>query len=354
MAHTSAKLRVALLYNARPDATTSERPNLPDDAYEEFDSDETIGQIAGALAGLGVDVVPVLADRRLPWRLDEGRFDFAFNIAEGEGRRCREAVPAAVCELLGLPCTGSDALTLAVTLDKAVARRVVSPDVPVARGFLAVPGADLGGLADLAYPVLVKPNDEGSSKGIRDNPIATDADGAAARCRWLWERYDCPALVEEFLPGVEVTVGVAGNGADVRVLGMMEIGSSDPAETFVYSLEVKRDWRRRVRYHRPPRLDAATIAELDHLARTAYRLLGCLDLSRMDFRLDAAGRPRFIECNPLPGLNPISGDIVLLSEAKLPYEALVQGVLLDAAVRVAGSREAAASRFGLPVGLPRA
>ncbi len=341
-------MRVALLYNARPEASAAEpRADLPDDAYEEFDSDETIGQIAGALAGLGVEVVPVLADRRLPWRLDEGRFDFAFNIAEGEGRRCREAVPAAVCELLGLPCTGSDALTLAVTLDKAVARRVVSPEVPVARGFLAAPGADLGGLADLAYPVLVKPNDEGSSKGIRDNPVAADADGAAARCRWLWDRYACPALVEEFLPGVEVTVGVAGNGADARVLGMMEIGSSDPDEVFVYSLEVKRDWRRRVRYHRPPRLDAATIAELDHLARTAYRLLGCLDLSRMDFRLDAAGHPRFIECNPLPGLNPVSGDIVLLSEATLPYTALVQGVLLDAAARVAGSREAAAARFGL-------
>lgn len=351
-------MRVALLYNARPPEGPADAPartDLPDDAYEEFDSDETIAHIARAIGGLGVDVVPVLADRRLPWRLDEGGFDFAFNLAEGVGRRCREAVPAAVCELLGLPCTGSDALTLAVTLDKAVARRVVSPEVPVARGFLAAPGADLGGLAGLTYPVLVKPNDEGSSKGIRDNPVAEGPAGAAARCRWLWEHYDCPALVEEFLPGVEVTIGLAGNGADVRVLGMMEIGpaAGDPAgaEAFVYSLEVKRDWRRRVRYDLPPRLDVPTLAELERLATTAYRLLGCLDLSRMDFRLDAAGRPRFIECNPLPGLNPVTGDIVLLSRPTLPYDQLVQGVLVAAMRRVAGSRAAVRARFGVDVGI---
>jgi D-alanine-D-alanine ligase len=69
---------------------------------------------------------PLVADARLPWQLEGGRFDLVFNIAEGRGRRCREAVPAAVCELLGVPFTGSDALTLAVTLDKAMARRVVS------------------------------------------------------------------------------------------------------------------------------------------------------------------------------------------------------------------------------------
>lgn len=340
----SKKLRVALLYNARP---AEVRADLPDDTYEEFDGAETIAKIAAAVEGLGVSVTPVLADRRLPWRLEEGRFDVAFNIAEGEGRRCREAVPAAVCELLGLPYTGSDPLTLAVTLDKAVARRVVSPEVPVARGVLVETDADLDALATLAYPVLVKPNDEGSSKGIRDNPVAADPAAAAARVRWLRDTYGCPALVEEFLPGAEVTVGVAGNGRDARVIGRMEIAPADPDEVFVYSLEVKRDWQRRVRYHVPPRFPAATLAELDRLALAAYRLLGCRDLSRMDFRLDAAGRPRFIECNPLPGLNPETGDVVLLSRATLPYDRLVQGVLEAALLRVAGSPAAVRERFGV-------
>lgn len=328
-------MKVALLYNARPEGAPAGRT---DEAFEEYDSAETIAGVTGALRGLGVEVDPVVADRRLPWRLEEGRHDFAFNIAEGEGRRCREAIPAAVCELLGVPFTGSDALTLAVTLDKAIARRIVSPDVPVARAVLVEGEADEAALAVLRYPVLAKPNDEGSSKGIREDAVAEDLAGAAARCRALRARYGCPVLVEEFLPGAEVTVAVVGNGAEARVLGMMEIapapGDGRDEGPFVYSLEVKRDWRRRVRYHVPPRLDAARLALLERLALTASRLLGCRDIARMDFRLDAAGQPRFIECNPLPGLDPANGDIVILSRSILPYARLVQGILLDAARRV--------------------
>src|SRR5205085_3324242 len=153
-------MRVALLYNARPVEAIS---NVPDDGFEEYDSLETVESIAGALKQLGVEVLAVEADSELPWRLREGRYDFAFNIAEGEGRRCREAIPVAVCELLGIPFTGSDALTLAVTLDKFVARRLVSPDVPVARGALVEREEDERGLRTFAFPVIVKPNDEGSS-----------------------------------------------------------------------------------------------------------------------------------------------------------------------------------------------
>ena len=326
--------KIALLHNERPAVVPG---CLPDDTFEEYDSLETIGQIAEALRGLGVEVEPVLADARLPWRLEEGRYDFAFNIAEGpvgltdRDRRCREAIPAAVCELLGLPFTGSDALTLAVTLDKAMARRVVSGEVPVARAVLLECGAeDLGGLR---YPVIVKPNDEGSSKGIRDGCLAQDAAGAVARARQLRSVYGCPALVEEFLPGAEVTVALAGNWPDVRLLGLMEIAPARPTEAFVYSVDVKRDFERRVVYHVPPRLDAATLDRLRAGALAAWRLLGCRDIARMDFRLDTSGRPCFLECNPLPGLNRDHSDIVILTRDVLPYDRLVQGILLDAAKR---------------------
>jgi hypothetical protein len=123
-------MKLAILYNPRPDADS----DALDDAFEEYAEPKTIAAIADALAEMGVEPIPVIADTEFPWRLKHGGFDFVFNIAEGGGRRCREAVPAAICEFLGLPFTGSDALTLAITLDKAVARRIVSPDVPVARG----------------------------------------------------------------------------------------------------------------------------------------------------------------------------------------------------------------------------
>ena len=323
-------MRIAILHNPSPQCRDA---TMPDDAFEEYDSAETIAAIAAALASLGVEPVPVIADQRLPWRLEEGRFDFVFNIAEGEGRRCREAVPAAVCELLGIPFTGSDALTLAATLDKAVARRIVSPDLPVAGGVLVDEEASEHQLANLRYPVLVKPNDEGSSKGIWRDSICRDCAAAAARCRWLRARYACPVLVEEFLPGMEVTVGVRGNGAVRSVLGLMEIApAEESSEPFLYSIEAKRDWRRHVRYHVPPRLSAKSLEKIHGYALTACQLLGCRDLARIDFRLDREGQAVFLECNPLPGLHPES-DIVLLSQSFLAHEKLVQGVLLDAAQR---------------------
>jgi D-alanine-D-alanine ligase len=328
-------MRVAILHNPRP----AHRPDPDDDAFEEYDEPATIAAISKALAGLRVEPVPVIADAEFPWTLKHGRFDFVFNIAEGAGRRCREAVPAAICEFLGLPYTGPDALTLAAALDKAVARRMVSPEVPVARGVLVDDPADEPALATLPYPVVVKPNDEGSSKGIGRDSLCADPTAAAGRCRWVRERYRCPVLVEEFLPGMEVTAGVRGNGSDAALIGLMEIApAADRREPFLYSLEVKRDFRRQVRYHVPPRLDSAVRETLRSHALDAYRLLGCRDLARIDFRLDAGGRPRFLECNPLPGLNPDSSDIVILARRALPddelaHYRLVQGMLRDAARR---------------------
>src|SRR5262249_30797973 len=150
--------------------------------WEEYDSEDTIQAIVAALAAPGVSPEPVVAGRDLPQRLD-GQFDFVFNIAEGEGRRCREAIPAAVCELLGLPYTGSDPLTLAVTLDRAVARRVVSRDVPVGGA------TNDGDWSSLCYPVIVKPNDEGSSKGIRRHSVCRDRQSAEEQSQWLRTRY---------------------------------------------------------------------------------------------------------------------------------------------------------------------
>lgn len=330
-------MQVAILHNPRPALRSPEEAGAVDDAFEEYDGHETIVAIAQALSAVGVVPIPVPADAEFPWRLKQGGFDFVFNMAEGAGRRCREAVPAAICEFLGLPFTGSDALTLAATLDKAVARRIVSPEVPVARGILVASPADEAALAALNYPVFVKPNDEGSSIGIRRESWCADVNAAIARCAWLRDRYGCPILVEEFLPGAEVTVAVRGNGSSVTLLGQMEIAAAqDNGAPFLYGLEAKRDFRRQVRYHVPPRLPAERLQELGRLALAAYRLLGCRDIARLDFRLDASGQPRFLECNPLPGLNPDTSDLVILCRALTDgptYPGLVQGILRDAAQR---------------------
>jgi D-alanine-D-alanine ligase len=325
-------MKVAVLHNLKPDQVL---PAQPDDAYEEYDAPETIAAICGALAEIAIRPVPLIADRDLPGRLADGAFDFAFNIAEGSGRRCREAVAAALCELIELPYTGSDALTLAAAQDKAMARRIVGHDVPVARGHLVTfDEVDLAALEQLRFPVMVKPNDEGSSKGIGTGSICHSLDATMARCRWLAATYGAPALVEEFLAGPEVTIGLRGNGRDRHVLGIMEIAPVDGlAADFVYDVATKRDWRRRVCYHVPARLPADTLALLESQALTVADRLGCRDLARIDFRLDRDGLPHFIECNPLPGLDPDYGDIVILSRDRVPYAELVQGIIRDAAKR---------------------
>jgi D-alanine-D-alanine ligase len=324
-------MRVAILYNPRPAGPG----DGPDDEFEEYDGPETTAAIASALEAMGVEPVLVAADRAFPAKLERGGFGFVFNIAEGSGRRCREAVPAAVCEFLGLPFTGSDALTLATTLDKWVARRVVSPDVPVAHGVLIEDSGDESQLSQLAYPVVVKPNDEGSSKGIRRQSLCADPEAAVERCQWLRRHYACPVLAEEYLPGMEITAGVRGNGRSATLIGLMEIAPSEAYDggAFLYSLETKRDYLRQVSYHVPPRLSAERLAAVEAYALMAYRLLGCRDFARVDFRLDGTGQPRFLECNPLPGLNPHSSDLVILSRVCLAYEELVQGILRDAVGR---------------------
>jgi D-alanine-D-alanine ligase len=317
------RLKCALLHNRKPEGA--------DEAFEEFDSPATIAAIERALCGLGIDVDPIEADRRMPARLEQGDYKIAFNIAEGRGRRCREAATAAVCELLELPYSGSDALTLAVTLDKSVARRLVSPDVRVAPAILVDQSVE--DLDRLRYPVLVKPNDEGSSKGIREDCVAENAAQALDRARSLQALYHCPVLVEEFLPGPELTVGIVGNGTSAEILAVMEIAPTAADPRFVYSLEVKRDWRRRVQYHIPPRVPRDLLSEVEQAALRSYRLLGCRDFARMDFRADSDGRPCFIECNPLPGLDPDNSDIVILSSQRYTYDQLVQRIFLEAVKR---------------------
>ncbi len=329
-------MKIAILFNERPVVVAGD---LPDDMFEEYDSRETINHIASAIRALGLEVELLEADGLLGQRLQRGKYDMAFNIAEGpvhlvgRERRCRAAIPALACELAGVPHTGSDALTLALTLDKALSRRVVAPAVPIAAAVLLETDADERQLPMLTFPVIVKPNDEGSSKGIGSASIAHSTEAAVRRARWLRATYGCPVLVEEFLPGTEVTVAVKGNAPRVSVLGMMEIAPALPSSAFLYSLAVKRDYRNSVRYHVPPRLPDAVLDTLRGSALTAYQLLGCRDLARLDFRLDATGVPRFIECNPLPGLHPHDSDVVILSRAALSYDALVQGVLIDAARR---------------------
>ncbi len=288
--------------------------HVPDDYQEEYDSPATVEAIAAVLRGMGHDVVELGDGRDMLQQVLAAPPDFVFNIAEGQGvGRSREARVPAVLEMLGIPYTGSDPLTLAVTLDKECAKRLVqSAGVTVARGMVVQPDDDLRSLPKaLPYTAIVKPAWEGSSKGIRGKCVAETAQELVAAVQEQRQGYRQPILVEEFIQGDELTVGVLGNDPP-RILGVMRVLPTQPEERFIYSLEVKRDWRRRVRYECPAKLAPAAYKAVEDAALTAYRALGCRDVSRVDFRL-RDGVPYFLEVNPLPGLNPDTGDIVILA-----------------------------------------
>ncbi|HMP60083.1 MAG TPA: ATP-grasp domain-containing protein [Gemmatales bacterium] len=310
------------------------RPDAPDDLQEEFDSPETIGALAEVLRRRGHEVELLGDGRGLMEKLLQSPPEFVFNLAEGRGAsRSREAWVPSLLEMLGIPFSGSDPLTLAVTLDKPAAKTLVAAaGVAVPAGLVVARAADAARLADPAWQgrkVILKPAWEGSSKGIRGACVVTAGPDLKARLEELRAQYDQPILAEEFIAGEELTVGVVGN-EHPEVVGVLRVVPRQPTSEFVYSLEVKRDYENRVRYESPPQLPEEEVERVRQAALSAFVALGCRDVARLDFRL-REGVPYFLEVNPLPGINPITSDLVILAGLNgWSYERLMDAVL-DAA-----------------------
>jgi D-alanine-D-alanine ligase len=331
-------MKIGITYDLK--ASQPQGPGVPDDAYEEFDSPHTIEAIAAVLRGLG-HVVTLLGDgREFLVNVLREKPDFVFNFAEGHGiSRSREARVPAVLEMLGIPFTGSDPFTMAVTLDKDCAKKLVAlagVAVPFSFALEADAPLDTVPLSQLKYPLVAKPAWEGSSKGIRSKCLVQSAAELPGVIESL--RHDLPQtiLLEEYVHGDELTVGMIGN-ADPHILGVMRVVPNFEVEQFIYSLEIKRDFRRLVTYQCPaPLADDVTHAVVKS-ARTAFRALGCRDVSRIDFRV-RDGVPYFLEVNPLPGLNPDDSDLVIMAGlVGWSYERLVTAIV-NAALDRCGMR----------------
>jgi D-alanine-D-alanine ligase len=315
-------MRIGITYDLKTDTPSAEEPvdRFPDDWQEEFDSPATIEAIADVLTDLGHEVLMLSDGRELLERLLVDPPDFIFNMAEGQGvSRSREARVPGVLEMLGIPYTGSDPLTLAVTLDKDCAKRLIqAAGIAVPKG---VTVEDRGSIYNprssildpqLSFPLIVKPAWEGSSKGIRHSCIVSDAGDLDSAIAEVHQDHRQPVLVEEFIDGDELTVGVFGNDP-AEVLGIMRVLPRRPTQRFIYSLEVKRDFLQRVRYECPAQIPPTSLELVRQAALTVYRALGCRDVARVDFRLRDRV-PYFLEANPLPGLNPKTSDLVIMAQ----------------------------------------
>jgi D-alanine-D-alanine ligase len=314
-----------------------ERGEVPFDRDSEFDTPKTIETLAAGLRAAGHAVHLVEATADLPrWFLTH-RVDLVFNIAEGTHGAHREAQVPAILESLGIPFTGSNSVTLALALDKAKTKQILSGEgIPTPRWQLfPTPASPLN--PSLAFPLIVKPNREGSGKGIWRESVVGDEAGLRRQVARVYAQYRQEALVEEFIPGVELTAGVLGEAA----LPVLEIdfapcrGSGE----FFYSWRMKEFQGDAARglapaLHCPARLDAATTARVQAIALRAHRALGCADLSRTDIRLRADGTPFVLEVNPLPGLSPFDSNFpVMTAAAGIAHEQLIQRIVALAMAR---------------------
>lgn len=315
-------MNIALTYNQKPDSDNSatEAPSsdesLPplasgnyNDTYAEWDSIETIEAVRAALAE-NHNVEMIEANEEAFDKLRRSRPAIVFNIAEGMNGLSREAQMPAMLDMLKIPYTGSDPLTLAICLDKSRAKEILTYyNIKTAR-FATSDKINMNGGMNLNFPLFVKPVGEGSSKGIFNSSVVKNKKELAEIIKHNNANYSQPSLIEEFLPGREFTVAVMGNGSEAEALPIIEIIYDGlPKEmNKIYSYEAKWILDRPENpldiFQCPAKVDAVLERKIKETALAAYNILKCRDWSRIDVRLDAEGEPNIIEVNPLPGILP--------------------------------------------------
>lgn len=326
-------LRVGLTFNVKRETGEEEA---------EFDSQKTIDAIAAAIESYGHTVLHLEADAELPMSLAGARPDVVFNVAEGHRGRGREAQVPALCEMLGIPYTASDPTTLAICLDKSLAKQILrSAGVDTPSWQLLTTGREK--LRPMRFPVIVKPNAEGTSKGITGASVVMDEAGVRAAARDLIERYGQPALVEEYIRGRELTVGLLGDKRP-RALPIMEVVFIDPGEHPVYGFEEKQAFTAKTRFECPASLTPAEQRRVEKVARDTFVALDCRDVARVDLRMAEDGTLFVLEVNPLPGLAPDYSDLcVIAKHAGMDHKALIGEILAGAIKRLQQGRSVAAA-----------
>ncbi len=340
-----SSLRVGFTFNMkRSDAS---------DAEAEFDSPKTIDAIAKAIESHGHTVLPLEATPDLPHALVGAAPDVVFNIAEGLRGRGREAQVPALCELLGIPYSGSDPTTLSICLDKALTKQILrSAGIDTAEWQVVTKGNER--LKAFRYPVIVKPNAEGTSKGITSASVVSDEASAKAAAKACVDKYGQPALVEEYIQGRELTVGLLGEKRP-RVLPPMEVVFLDTPKHPVYGFEEKQADTTKVRFDCPAKLSPAELKKVEKTVRDTFASLGCRDVARVDLRLAPDGRVFVIEVNPLPGLTPDFSDLCMIAKVVgMDYRSLIGEILAGSVKRLRDKKNAESTQVAPAVVVPAA
>jgi len=300
------------------------------DETAEFDKQETVDALENSLKLMGYETESVGNAFQLIDALSSGRrWDIVFNIAEGLYGDGRESVVPAILDQYKIPYVFSGPVIMGISLNKHLAKLVVAAaGVPVSPGCLITELKDVE-KCNLIYPLFVKPVSEGTGKGITEKSLVNTPAELTDMVKWILTEFGQPALVEEYLPGREFTVGLVGYGEDAMAIGGMEVMTIN---NLPYSVEVKENYQNYCTY-KP--LDNDIIDECKSVALRAWKALDAVDAGRVDLKADRNGNICFIEANPLAGLNPIHSDLPILSRMYgIEYQTLLEMIMKAAIKRI--------------------
>jgi D-alanine-D-alanine ligase len=320
-------MRIGFTYDLKDDYLAE---GFSEEAVSEFDSLITIDAVADAIAGSGHETDRIGNYRVLMSRLLKGeRWDLVFNICEGAFGSARESLVPALLDAYNIPYAFSSPLVHAVTLNKAITKHLLRDfGLPSTDFSVASSEADITEPAD--YPLFVKAVAEGTGKGITPGSIVNNRAELTERVKEITERFRQPAIIEPYLSGREVTVGVIGTGADAFVLGVMNIEITEKGDSPIHSYYNKINCDSCARYSLAEGAFADRCADI---ALEAHRRLDIHDASRADIRCDGSGAPFIMEINSLPGLMPSHSDLIILGElAGYPHRRIVE-LILESALR---------------------
>jgi len=315
------KLNVGLTFNVKPDdevlsreffaqsPTTDVQTQTSTDTYAEWDSWETIEALKQALE-LYNNVILIEGNEDAYIKLKESKPDIVFNVTEGMNGISREAQIPAMLDLLNIPYTGSDPLTLSTCLHKSRTKEILSYYKIPNSGFTTAKNVERLNLGELRFPLIVKPVSEGSSKGIYSSSFVSNKEELFNEVERVTENYKQTALIEEYLPGREFTVALLGNDDDIEILPIVELNYEEFPDNLapIYSYEAK--WLIDTKdnplqaFTCPAKISQSLEQILKRTALQTFNVLNCKDWSRIDLRLDSDGVPNVIEINPLPGILP--------------------------------------------------
>jgi D-alanine-D-alanine ligase len=322
---------VGLTYDLKTDYKFKEGGPL--DANAEFDSLSTVDVIADAIAANGFKVKKIGNASNLLEKIDCLGVDIVFNISEGLSGRNRESQVPVLLEMSGIPFVGADALTLGLTLDKVMAKKIfIAENIPTPKFFEVNSTQGLIDQDHCSFPLIVKPRFEGSSKGLSESSRVENIEELKKQVDFITKTYKQPALVEEFISGQEFTVAIIGN-ENPEVMPVVQIkidGKLKLNEKFYTFARITSD---RLEYICPAKITGELKKKLDSLALKVYRAVECRDFGRVDFRVDNNGNPYVLEINPLPSLSTEDVFMLLAKNLGITYEQIVGKILSSAMIR---------------------